>query len=108
MQQIWRVVGLIPVGKVASYGQIADLAGLPGRARLTSKALTSAPKTMELPWFRVLRSSGHIAFPKGSEHAKMQFDRLTDEGISVKRMRVNMSLYQWQPNIGTLLFELDF
>lgn len=108
IQQIWRVVGLVPEGKVASYGQIADLAGLPGRARLTSKALSSAPADLQLPWFRVLRSSGHIAFPKGSEHAKKQYEYLLDEGVLVKNMRVNMLEYQWSPNLGTLLFELDF
>ncbi len=42
--QLWRTVQLIPVGKVACYGQIADLAGLPGRARLVGKALANVPK----------------------------------------------------------------
>ena len=107
-QQIWRVAALIPSGKVASYGQIADLAGLPGRARLTSKALSSAPKSLFLPWFRVVRSSGHIAFPKGSEHAQKQFNLLTEEGVLVKNMRVCMTEYQWRPDIATLLFELNY
>ena len=43
-QQIWQTVQLIPRGKVACYGQIADLAGLPGRARLVGKALGKVPK----------------------------------------------------------------
>ena len=42
-QRIWQTVLQIPAGKVASYGQIADLAGLPGRARLVGKALGKAP-----------------------------------------------------------------
>ena len=42
-QKIWKVVTLIPEGRVASYGQVADLAGLPGRARLVSRALQAAP-----------------------------------------------------------------
>lgn len=108
MQQIWRVVGLIPYGKVASYGQVADLAGLPGRARLTSKALRGAPKTLALPWHRVLRSNGCIAFPSGSKEAKLQYDYLIDEGVFVKNMRISMTDYQWQPDMGTILFELDF
>lgn len=108
MQQIWQVAALIPAGKVASYGQIADLAGLPGRARLTSKALKAAPKSLQLPWFRVVRSSGQIAFPKGSEHAIKQYDHLVDEGVLVKSMRVRMAEYQWQPDLNTLLFELNF
>jgi methylated-DNA-protein-cysteine methyltransferase-like protein len=108
MQQIWQVAALIPVGKVASYGQVADLAGLPGRARFTSKALTAAPKSMQLPWFRILRSSGHIAFPKGSNFAIQQYNHLINEGILVKNMRVSLPDYQWTPAIGTLLFALDF
>ena len=42
-ENIWRVVQLIPIGKVTSYGQIADLAGLPGRARLVGKCLGFVP-----------------------------------------------------------------
>jgi len=48
--RIWRTVQLIPLGKVASYGQIADLAGLPGRARLVGKSLGFVPKNMDVPW----------------------------------------------------------
>lgn len=108
IQKIWQVAALIPVGKVASYGQVADLAGLPGRARFTSKALTAAPKSMQLPWFRILRSSGHIAFPKSSDFRIQQYNHLIEEGILVKNMRVHMPDYQWIPAIGTLLFALDF
>jgi methylated-DNA-protein-cysteine methyltransferase-like protein len=54
-QQIWQTVQLIPQGKVACYGQIADLAGLPGKARLVGKALGKVPKEgwrgQTVPWF---------------------------------------------------------
>ncbi|MFT7009467.1 MAG: O6-methylguanine-DNA--protein-cysteine methyltransferase [Colwellia sp.] len=45
--QIWQTIQLIPQGKVACYGQIADLAGLPGRARLVGKALGCIPVPLE-------------------------------------------------------------
>ena len=106
--RIWKVVGLVPTGRVASYGQVADLAGLPGRARLTSKAMSKAPKELNLPWHRIVRSSGQIAFPAGSEYAQLQRTRLLEEGVVVKGKSVRMKDYQWQPDIGQLLFELDF
>ncbi|WP_240615516.1 MGMT family protein [Alteromonas facilis] len=108
MRRIWRVVQLVPQGKVASYGQIADLAGLPGRARLTSKALGSAPCEMELPWFRILRSDGRIAFERESEMAKRQRDLLLADGVFVNNMKVSLQEFQWHPSAATLLFELDF
>lgn len=43
--QIWQTLQLIPQEKVAGYGQIADLAGLPGKARLVGKALSKVPKS---------------------------------------------------------------
>jgi len=70
IKRIWKTVIVIPKGKVASYGQIADLAGLPGRARLVGKALGLATRELKLPWHRVLRSSGQLAFEKGSKNAE--------------------------------------
>ncbi|GGO66625.1 methylated-DNA--protein-cysteine methyltransferase [Bowmanella pacifica] len=106
--RIWHTVKLIPVGRVASYGQIADLAGLPGRARMVGKALQAAPKHMQLPWHRVLRSNGHIAFPVGSETAEEQKGRLQSEDIVVLKYRVRLVDYQWQPDLAELLFGLAF
>jgi methylated-DNA-protein-cysteine methyltransferase-like protein len=105
---IFKVVNLIPHGKVASYGQIADLAGLPGRARLAGKALGYVPDGMQVNWHRVLRSNGQIAFAKGSEHAKLQIGKLQSENVAVLNHRVKLKEFQWQPDILTLLQELDF
>ena len=107
--RIWQTVKLIPAGKVASYGQIADLAGLPGRARLVGKALGQVPTELQpLPWYRVLRSNGQIAFPKGSETAKEQTARLQQENVVVLNNRVKLSQFQWQPDLAEMLFVLDF
>ena len=81
--QIWQTIRQIPAGKVASYGQIADLAGLPGRARLVGKALGMAPETIPLPWHRVLRASGCIAFAVGSSDFERQRRLLESEGCVV-------------------------
>ena len=106
--RIWKTVALIPAGKVAAYGQVADLAGLPGRARMIGKALGFAPKELQLPWHRVLRSSGQIAFPVGSDLATEQQQRLRQEGVMVNGLRVSMKKYQWQPDLPTLLMALDY
>ncbi len=106
--RIWETVMLIPRGRVASYGQIADLAGLPGRARLAGKALAETPDEIKLPWHRVLRSSGEFAFKKGTEKALQQKIILMNEKVSVKNNRVKMSQYQWIPTLEELLYRLKY
>lgn len=99
---------LIPKGKVASYGQIADLAGLPGRARLVGKSLGFAPKNIELRWYRVLRSNGQIAFPAGSEQSDLQKGFLQEEDVVVMNNRVNMKTHRWQPDLADMLWKLEY
>ncbi|WP_241242248.1 MGMT family protein [Thalassotalea sp. G2M2-11] len=109
--KIWRAVQKIPLGKVVSYGQIADLAGLPGRARLISKALRQAPKTgwqgQQIPWYRVVNSQGKISFPVGSDGFNRQKQLLQDEQVVVIGNKIRLSEYQWQPDLIELLFHLD-
>jgi methylated-DNA-protein-cysteine methyltransferase related protein len=107
-ERIWHTVLVIPKGKVATYGQIADLAGLPGRARYVSKALTLAPPDLQVPWHRVLRSNGQIAFIAGSENAHLQAHLLREEVVEVLKNKVNLKQYIWQPDLGELLFKLKF
>lgn len=104
-RQIWQTVLAIPPGKVASYGQIADLAGLPGRARLVGKALGLSPNP--LPWHRVMRSNLTLAFPDGSEDAQQQRSLLLEEGVIFQGQRVAQS-YRWQPDLAELLFNLQY
>lgn len=106
--KIWKTALTVPAGKVASYGQIADLAGLPGRARLVGKALGFCPKTLDVPWHRIVRSNGQIAFPKGSEQAMTQTGLLQQEGVAVLNNRVKLREFLWQPDLGDLLFKLEF
>lgn len=108
IKQIWKTVKVIPEGKVASYGQIADLAGLPGRARLVGKALALAPKDMKLPWYRVLRSSGQLAFEKGSKDAERQKGLLQQEEVVVINNRVKLNQFGWQPDLAEMLMVLEF
>ncbi|AWL13433.1 Alkyltransferase-like protein [Saliniradius amylolyticus] len=105
---IWDVVSYIPSGKVATYGQVADLAGLPGRARLVSKALRAAPEKLVLPWHRVLRADGRIAFAAGSKEADEQRQRLLEEGVQLTGLGVQLKANQWQPDLQELLFSLKY
>lgn len=102
-QRIWQVVLEVPKGKVASYGQIADLAGLPGRARLVGKVLGYAPNELAIPWHRILRSNGQLAFSAGSNEAERQKGLLQEEGVVVLNNRVKMKQFGWQPELGVLL-----
>ena len=106
-QRIWHTVLQIPAGKVASYGQIADLAGLPGRARLVGKALGYAPDELGVPWFRVLRSDRKLAFSPGSDIAEQQRQLLLAEGVILKNYRVAAD-DMWQPDLSELLFKLQY
>lgn len=107
-QRIWRTTRLIPAGKVSSYGQIADLAGLPGRARLVGKALRYVPSDMDVPWHRILRSNGQIAFPAGSEQAETQKGLLQEEDVVVLKNRVRLASFGWQPDLAEMLWKLEF
>lgn len=106
-QRIWQTVLQIPAGKVASYGQIADLAGLPGRARLVGKALGYAPDELDVPWFRVLRSDRRLAFAPGSDTAERQRQLLLAEGVLLKNYRAAVEDV-WQPDLAELLFKLQY
>jgi methylated-DNA-protein-cysteine methyltransferase-like protein len=88
LQEIWHVVGSIPRGQVSTYGAVALAAGLPGRARLTGRALRLAPKAMHLPWHRVVGAGGHIVFPPTSLEHREQARRLKAEKVIVKNGRV--------------------
>jgi methylated-DNA-protein-cysteine methyltransferase-like protein len=89
IQAIWDVVGMIPRGKVSTYGAVARAAGLPGRARLTGRALRIAPQELNLPWHRVVGAGGRIVFPKTSAPHREQARRLRAERVAVKDGRVD-------------------
>jgi methylated-DNA-protein-cysteine methyltransferase-like protein len=100
---ILRAIRSIPEGCVASYGELAERAGLPGRARMVGHILSQMPDA-RLPWHRVLRADGRIAFPPGSRSFREQVRRLAGEGIVVVRGRVDLSLHGWDRNIDAALW----
>ena len=103
-QRVWSVVEAIPAGCVASYGQVAELAGLKGGARRVGGALAKAPDRGSLPWHRIIKADGKIAIPVGSTGRQEQIRRLGHEGVVVVRGRVDMQKFQWQPDMDELIW----
>jgi methylated-DNA-protein-cysteine methyltransferase-like protein len=102
--RIWNVVAAIPRGRVASYGQVAELAGIGRGARLVGWALGQAPDRSALPWHRVLNAQGRISIPPGSRGRAEQIRRLTAEGVVVNEGRVDMRRYRWDPDLDELVW----
>ena len=88
-ERILAAIRGVPRGQVAGYGHIAQRAGLPGRARMVARVL-SENTDARLPWHRILRSDGRIAFPEGSKGYREQSQRLRAEGVVVEKGRVRM------------------
>lgn len=97
-QNIYHVVSCIPKGQVATYGQIAQLAGVPGRARLVGYAL-SFVCDLSIPWQRVINAKGEISCrADGTPAHEVQRLRLEDEGVLFdSRGRIDLARYQWRP-----------
>ena len=96
-EAIWRAVRAIPSGQTRSYAEVGRLAGLPRGARQVVAALKLGDG--DLPWHRVLRADGRIAFPPGSRSFKEQVRRLRAEGVPVQAGRVRSV----QPDPGASL-----
>lgn len=87
--RILSAIRALRPGEVAGYGHVARRAGLPGRARMVARVLAEGGDAT-LPWHRVLRSDGRIAFAEGSRGFREQVRRLRAEGVVVERGRVRM------------------
>jgi len=90
---IWQIVNAIPKGKVATYGQVANLAGMPQQSRLVGRVLARLPKGTKLPWHRVVNSQGKLSNP----NPERQKDRLEKEGVMMVNGRLNLRAYRWEP-----------
>ena len=95
--RLYTVIQGIPAGKVATYGQIASLAGLPGAARLVGKILSGLPAETSLPWHRVINAAGKISMPEGSDSFNEQKKRLTTENIILTGSQISLKQYLWKP-----------
>ncbi|MDO5543750.1 MAG: MGMT family protein [Acinetobacter sp.] len=94
---ILNVVCLIPAGQVATYGQVARLAGLPKHVRLVGYVLKHLSAEHTVPWYRVINAQGKISLSKlNAQGENIQILKLQAEGIVVIAEKVNLKQYQWQ------------
>jgi methylated-DNA-protein-cysteine methyltransferase related protein len=97
-EQVWQVIALIPRGRVATYGQVAQLAGLPGGARRVGHLLSHLPPGSKIPWHRVINASGGISLPEHSGGFARQQRLLKKEGVAFNASgRVSLRRFRWQP-----------
>jgi methylated-DNA-protein-cysteine methyltransferase-like protein len=93
--KIFAAIKRIPKGRVSTYGTIAEVTGLPRRARLVGTVLSHMPSSVKVPWFRVINAGGRISFPVDSDAYERQRSHLEAEGISLVRGRVSLKKYGW-------------
>jgi methylated-DNA-protein-cysteine methyltransferase related protein len=93
---VLRLVNLIPYGQVATYGQIAALAGFPRRPRQVGMILKGLPEGTELPWHRVVNALGYVPSKGRWWGAMVQIARLREEGIEVDDLgNLDLAINQW-------------
>jgi methylated-DNA-protein-cysteine methyltransferase-like protein len=98
--RIRATVDAIPPGRVASYGQVAREAGLPGRARLVGRVLADLDAGSALPWHRVVDAAGRIP-PRPGGSAARQRRLLAAEGVAFDaRGRVRLARHAWRSEEG--------
>ncbi len=98
-QQIYQLVRQIPVGQVATYGQIAALCGRPRHARFVGYALYQVAPDSDIPWHRVVNAQGKVSLsPRRGGSDELQRWRLEAEGVVFSATgRINLRRYGWCP-----------
>jgi methylated-DNA-protein-cysteine methyltransferase-like protein len=96
-KKVIKLIQSIPAGKVATYGQIAELAGKPQGSRGVAWILHSSSTAYQLPWHRVLNAQGKISFEIGTHNFRQQKKRLEKEGVDLTvDGRLSLARFQWK------------
>ena len=97
-ERIYAVVRRIPPGRVATYGDVAALAGTPGRARQVGWALHALDAESDVPWQRVINARGEVSLRGEPAAARVQRALLESEGVVFGREgRVDLAAHGWRP-----------
>jgi methylated-DNA-protein-cysteine methyltransferase-like protein len=104
-ERILAAIRRIPRSRVCTYGNVADVAGLPRRARLVGTVLRQTPASRDLPWYRVINAGGRISFPSASDAYRRQRSKLEAEGVVFIGGRVDLQRHGW-PDRDVQLDEL--
>ncbi len=100
--KIYDVVRQVPLGQVATYGQIADLAGLAGKPRVVGYALYRVTASAQIPWHRIINAKGKVSrssLRDGTDSLQQML--LEKEGIIFVQGKINLKQYRWRPDFGT-------
>lgn len=97
-EAVKKVVRRIPKGRLASYGQVAMLAGYPQRPRQVGMVLRGLPEGTKLPWHRVVNQQGYVPSKGRWWGAMVQIQRIREEGIPVDDGgNLDLAAHRWNP-----------
>jgi len=94
---LYAALASIPEGRVVTYGQLGELAGLARAARWVGRQLSQLPEGSSLPWHRVIAAGGRLSLPVGSASGDEQRARLRAEGLTISGNRVDIRRHGWRP-----------
>jgi methylated-DNA-protein-cysteine methyltransferase-like protein len=96
-EEVYRVVNMIPAGRVATYGQIAEYLGNPRGARAVGWALRALPEGRDVPWHRVVNAAGRISSAGRGLGVQQQRAMLEDEGVVFDPQgRIDLCTFGWK------------
>ncbi len=94
IQLIHEIIRSIPYGRVATYGQIAKIAGMPKGSRYVAFALRHTSRRAPVPWHRVINSQGRSSI--AGSWGKKQLALLKKERVENKNGKIDLIKYQWE------------
>ncbi len=96
-KRVYELTRQIPKGKVATYGQLAELAGVPGGARAVGMCMRTNPDAPRTPCHRVVAADGSLTGYSAGEGLLTKMAMLKDEGVLFRGAKVDLARSQWQP-----------
>ena len=97
-EKIYTIASKIPQGKVATYGQLAELAGSPGAARAVGMCMKTNPDLTIVPCYRVVASDGSLTGYSAEGGLITKKEKLLKDGVKFKGNKVDLRQSQWQPH----------
>ncbi len=96
-EKVYEIASQIPQGKVATYGQLAKLAGSPGAARAVGMCMKTNPNPHIVPCYKVVASDGSLTGYSAGEGIKTKMEKLLKDGVKFYNDKVDMQQSQWNP-----------
>ena len=96
-EKVYDLAKQIPQGKVATYGQLAELAGSPGAARAVGMCMRTNEHPEIIPCYKVVASDGSLTGYSAGKGIITKKEKLLHDGVKFKNDKVDLSLSQWQP-----------